>query len=50
MSHIIEPDAITAFVETRKSDHPKLYGKKLVTRKNPPAIDVGSGLDLLVKH
>jgi hypothetical protein len=50
MSLIIEPGAITAFVETRKSVRLRLYGKKLVTRKNPLAIGAGLSLNLLVKH
>jgi hypothetical protein len=50
MSHTIELDVITVSEEKRKSDHPKPYGRRLVTRKNPHAIAVGSNLELLVKH
>jgi hypothetical protein len=45
MSRIIEPDAIIASDETRRSGRPMHYGKKRDTRKNPHAIAVGFDLD-----
>jgi hypothetical protein len=49
-SHTIEPDVTTAYEEKRRLSHLKLYGRKLATRKNPPAIVVGFALELLVRH
>jgi hypothetical protein len=49
MSHTIEPDAITASGETKRSNHRKHYGNEQDTRKNPHAIAVGLSLGMLVK-
>jgi len=49
MSHIIEPDVITASGETRRYVRQKLCGKKLATRKNPLAIVAGSNPGLPAK-
>jgi hypothetical protein len=50
VSPTIEHDAIIASVETRRSSRQKHYGKKRATRRNPHAIAVGSGPDMLAKR